>query len=417
MNPFDRRSFLRTAALGLALPAWFPRIAFSAAPSAQRDTLVCIFLRGAADGLSIVVPLGDDGYAQNRPTLKIPEPSGAAGSAIDLDGFFGLHPALAPFKELYDDGLLAAVHAAGSPADSHSHFEAMDFMERGTPGSKSVATGWIGRHLSTLDTGNSSPFRAVGLGTILQASLRGPVAATALKSIADFHLGGSRSQGTQSAEAARFQASLSSLYADGAWLDGQAQQTLGAVAKLAAANPGQYPAQNGAHYPEGDFGSALLQVAQLIKADLGLEVACVDLGGWDTHAAQGAATGRLGDLLTELSSGLAAFAADMADRLGRITVVTMSEFGRRLHENASGGTDHGHGNCMFVLGGGVNGGRVYADWPGLAAGQLYGPGDLAVTTDYRTVLAEIVDRRLGNRRLGDVFPAFTPPAYLGVVRS
>jgi uncharacterized protein (DUF1501 family) len=413
MSHFDRRNFLRTAALGLTLPAWFPRIAFSAAPPAQRDVLVCIFLRGAADGLNIVVPLGDTGYFESRPTLKIPEP-GAAGSAIDLDDFFGLHPALAPFKELYDDGLLAAVHAAGSPADSHSHFEAMDFMERGTPGSKSVATGWIGRHLSTLDTGNSSPFRAVGLGTILQASLRGPVPATALKSIADFHLG---AKGAQSAEAARFQISLASLYADGAWLDGQAQQTLGAIGKLAAENPGQYPAENGARYPETDFGSALLQVAQLIKADLGLEVACVDLGGWDTHAAQGAATGRLADLLGELSSGLAAFAADMADRLGRITVVTMSEFGRRLHENASGGTDHGHGNCMFVLGGGVNGGRVYADWPGLAAGQLYGPGDLAVTTDYRTVLAEIVDRRLGNSRLADVFPAFTPPAYLGVVRD
>jgi uncharacterized protein (DUF1501 family) len=414
MNPIDRRNFLRTAALGLSLPAWFPRIAFSAAPSAERDVLVCIFLRGAADGLNIVVPLGDAGYFQNRPTLKIPEPSGAAGSAIDLDGFFGLHPSLAPFKELYDDGLLAAVHAAGSPADSHSHFEAMDFMERGTPGSKAVATGWIGRHLSTLDTGNSSPFRAVGLGTILQASLRGPVPATALKSIADFHLGGKSSP---AADIARFQSSLSSLYADGAWLDGQAQQTLGAIGKLAAANPGQYPAENGAHYPETDFGSALLQVAQLVKADLGLEVACVDLGGWDTHAAQGAATGRLADLLAELSAGLAAFAADMADRLGRVTVVTMSEFGRRLHENASGGTDHGHGNCMFVLGGSVNGGRVYADWPGLAAGQLYGPGDLAVTTDYRTVLAEIVDRRLGNSRLADVFPNFTPPAYWGVVRS
>jgi uncharacterized protein (DUF1501 family) len=412
MSPFTRRNFLRSAGLGLTLPAWFPRLAFAAAPAPQRDVLVCIFLRGAADGLNIVVPLGDGDYFQNRPTLKIPEPGGA-GSAIGLDGFFGLHPALAPFKDLYDDGLLAAVHAAGSPADSHSHFDAMDFMERGTPGSKSVATGWIGRHLGSASTGNTSPFRAVGMGPLIQASLRGPVPATALKSIADFHLGG---KSAQPAEIARFQASLSSLYADDAWLDGQAQQTFQAVTALAQADPGQYQPANGAKYPDGDFGNGLLQVAQLIKAALGLEVACIDLGGWDTHAAQGAATGQLAGLLAELAAGLAAFAADLADRMARITVVTMSEFGRRVRENASGGTDHGHGNCMFLLGGGVNGGKVYADWPGLAPEQLYGPGDLAVTTDFRTVLAEIVERRLLNSRIADVFPGFTPPAYLGLVR-
>jgi len=416
MTPFTRRNFLRSAGLGsLTLPAWFPRVAFAASPSPQRDVLICIFQRGAADGLNMVVPVGDDDYYKNRPTIKIAQPSGAAGAAIDLDGFFGLHPSLAPFKELWDDGVLAAVQATGSPDGTHSHFDAMDFMERGTPGSKSIPTGWIGRHLGSVDTsGNTSPFRAVGMGTLVQASLRGPVAATALQSIADFHLGG---KGAVASQIATFQASLSSLYADDAWLDLQAQQTVNAINTLAAKNPGAYQPQNGAKYPDTDFGSAMMQVAQLIKADLGMEVACVDLGGWDTHASQGGATGQQADLLAELAGGLAAFHADLADRMSRIIVVTMSEFGRRLLENGSGGTDHGHGNCMFVLGGGVNGGKVYADWPGLAPEQLSSPGDLAITTDYRTVLAEIVDRRLLNPKLGDVFPGFTPPAYLGLTRA
>ena len=412
MKPFTRRSFLRTATLsGLALPAWFPRLAFSATPSPRRDILVCVFQRGAADGLNVVVPFGDRDYYANRPSLGIKEPSGD-GTAIDLDGFFGFHPALAPLKELYDDRVLAAVHAAGSPDDTHSHFDAMDFMERGTPGSKSLTTGWIGRHLSTLDTGNGSPFRAVGIGHSAQASLRGPVPATALQSIADFHLKGLRSP----AELAGFQASLASLYPSSDFLDGQAKQTFEAVATLAAANPGTYQPQNGAQYPDSDFGQALAQVAQLIRADLGLEVACVDIGGWDTHSAEGSATGTLAGLLGDLGSGLHAFYTDLADRMAHITVATMSEFGRRVKENASGGTDHGHGNCMFLLGGGVAGGKVYGSWPGLAADQLYGPGDLAITTDFRTVLSEVLERRLGNPKVTEVFPDFPKGSYLGVTK-
>jgi uncharacterized protein (DUF1501 family) len=414
MTALTRRSFFRAAGLaGLALPGWFPRLAFSATPSSQRDVLVAVFLRGAADGLNIVVPFGDRDYFANRPTLGIQEPSATAGSGVDLDGFFGLHPALAPLKELYDDKALAAVHAAGSPDDTHSHFTAMDFMERGTPGSKSLTTGWIGRHLSTLATGNDSPFRAVGIGHGVPASLRGPVPAAALKSIADFHLKGLRS----ASELASFQAGLSNLYPGGDFLDGQARQTFDAVALLAGANPGTYQPQNGAQYPDSDFGQALQQVAQLVRADLGLEVACIDVGGWDTHAAEGGATGTLANLLGDLGAGLHAFYADLADRMAHITVVTMSEFGRRVKENASGGTDHGHGNCMFLLGGGVAGGKVYGTWPGLAAGQLYGPGDLAVTTDFRTVLSEIVDHRLGNPKIAEVFPGFERPAYLGVARQ
>jgi uncharacterized protein (DUF1501 family) len=415
MRPFNRRSFLQALG-GLSLPAWFPRLAFSTAPgrlAAQRDVLVCIFQRGAADGLNSIVPVGDGNYYGNRPTISIPQPGGGANAAIDLDGFFALHPALSPLKPLYDDKALAMVHAAGSPDPTHSHFQAMDYMERGTPGSQTISTGWINRHLQALTAAgdaNASPFRAVGFGTLLQASLRGPVPATALQSIADFHLKGNAS------EAQAFQNSLALLYSDGTWLDAQGIETLDAVKSLAAANPLAYQPQNGAQYPDSTLGLALRQVAQLTRASLGLEVACIDVGGWDTHHSQGGATGQMAKLLGDLATGLAAFYTDMGDQMKRVLVVTMSEFGRRVLENASGGTDHGHGNSMLLLGGGVNGGKVYGTWPGLAPDQLATPGDLQVTTDFRTVLAEIVDKRLLDPSLDQVFPGFQPPAYLGVVQ-
>jgi uncharacterized protein (DUF1501 family) len=306
------------------------------------------------------------------------------------------------------------VHAAGSPDPSHSHFQAMDYMERGTPGSQALSTGWINRHLQAAAAGGDgdvSPFRAVGFGTLLQASLRGPVPATALQSIAEFHL-----RGRDPAAVQAFQASLSSLYAGGSWLDFQGQETVSAISTLAAANPGAYQPQHGAQYPTSPFGKAMAQVAQIIRAGLGLEVACVDIGGWDTHHDEGGASGPMSKLLADLAAGLLAFYTDMSDQMGSITVVTMSEFGRRVQENASGGTDHGHGNVMLLLGGGVNGGKVYGDWPGLAASQLVTPGDLKVTTDFRTVLAEIVDRRLLNPALDQVFPGFAAPPCLGLVR-
>ncbi len=424
--PFSRRNFL-TSLGALSLPAWFPRLAFAAQPghssghssggtsggkTAAHDVLVCVFQRGGADGLNIVVPYGESAYHDARPTLGIADPSGTNG-AIDLDGFFGLNPALAPFKELYDEQALAVVHAAGSPDANHSHFSSMDVVERGTP-SNQVTTGWIGRHLQSLADGNSSPFRAVGFGSLLQASLRGPVSATALSSIVDFHLKGRK--GMTAAQLTQFQSTLSSLYNGGTFTDLQGTQTFKAVAQLAQANPGQYQPENGAQYPTSDFGKGLLQVAQIIKAGLGLEVACVDIGGWDTHNAEGATSGQLPGLLADLSASLHAFYTDMGSRMNGITVVTMSEFGRRLKENASGGTDHGSGSCMFVLGGGVNGGKVYAQWPGLAPEQLYGPGDLAPTTDFRTVLGEVVTKRLGNSALDSVFPGFTEPAFLGLCK-
>ncbi len=414
--PFSRRSFL-TSLGALSLPAWFPRLAFAATPERRRagktaahDILICVFQRGGADGLNVVVPYAESAYHDARPTLGIADPGGTGG-AIDLDGFFGLHPSLAPFKELYDEKGLAIVHAVGSPDADHSHFSSMDVIERGTP-STQVTSGWIGRHLQTLVDGNTSPFRAVGFGSLLQASLRGPVSATALDSIVDFHLKGRK--GMTPAQVTQFQSTLTALYDGGTFADLQGTQTFKAVAQLAQANPGQYQPDNGAQYPTSDFGKGLMQVAQIIKAGLGLEVACIDIGGWDTHSGEGVTTGTLPGLLDDLSTSLHAFYTDMGSRMTGITVVTMSEFGRRLLENGLGGTDHGSGSCMFVLGGSVNGGKVYANWPGLAPDQLYGPGDLAPTTDFRTVLGEVVTKRLGNSALDSVFPGFTEPAFLGV---
>ena len=309
-------------------------------------------------------------------------------------------------KEVWDDGGLAVVQAAGMPVNNHSHFDGMDWMERGTPGERRLLTGWLGRHLAAVDSGNTSPFRAIGFGDLIPASLRGSIPATSLASIADFHLQGFEDQ------AARFQGTLAALYSGTTFLDVQALQTFGAVERLAAVDPGQYPPANGAVYPDSDFGNAMKQIAQLIKADLGLEVACTDLGGWDMHDAE---TGQMGDLLADFGAGLQAFYADLHDR-GNVTVVTMTEFGRRIEENASGGTDHGTASFMFLMGGGINGRKVYGDWPTLAPDALADPGDLAVTTDYRTVLSEVLAKRLGNPDVSDVFPGFTAGSPLGVCR-
>jgi uncharacterized protein (DUF1501 family) len=409
MPKLTRRGFL--GALGAAtLPAWFPRLAFAAPgrAAAQRETLVCIFLRGGADGVNVVVPFGDSHYYANRPTIGIQEPGAGAGRALDLDGYFGFHPSLAPLKEVWDDGGLAVVQAAGMPVNNHSHFDSMDWMERGTPGERVLLSGWLGRHLAAVDPTNSSPFRAIGFGDLVQASLRGTVPATSLASIADFHLQGFEDQ------ISRFQGTLASLYSGTTFLDVQALQTFGAVDRLAAVDPGQYLPAHGATYPDSDFGNAMKQIGQLIKADLGLEVACLDLGGWDMHDTE---NDQMPNQLADLGAGLQAFYADLHDRLGNVTVVTMTEFGRRIEENASGGTDHGTASFMFLMGGGLNGKKVYGSWPTLAPEALADPGDLAVTTDYRTVLSEVLERRLGNPQVSQVFPGFTAGGYLGVCKG
>lgn len=371
------------------------------------DRIVCLFLRGGADALSLVVPYGDPDYYRLRPNLAVPAPGTADSSALplDKDSFFGLHPALAPLLPAFAAGQLAMVHACGSPSESRSHFDAQDFMERAWLEKGGPPTGWLGRHLEILG-GDSAPFRAIALGNAIPASLRGAAPATAIADLEQFGLQ------ARASELPTLTVILQALYAGETALDGAAQQTLAATTALAAANPTQYAPENGAVYPDSSFGGALLQIAQLLKTDaLGVKVACVDLGGWDTHAGQAAS---LPPLLTDFASGLAAFATDMGARLDGVTVVAMSEFGRRAYENASGGTDHGHGGCLWLLGGGVRGGRVYGQWPGLAADRLDQGSDLQVTTDWRTVLGELVLRRLGNPGLDAVFPDFAVPAFLDV---
>ena len=406
----DRRALLEACTCGqpqASWPAWLPRMAFAPANKAPRgDTLVVVFLRGAADALNMVVPHGENAYYRLRPTLGIPKPDDRkaqpAQRALDLDGFFGLHPALGGLLPAWQDGHLALVHACGAPDTSRSHFRSMELMERGVTDERGPASGWVGRHLASLDTGNLSPLRAVGLGEHTQRSLQGRIPVAALKSIADFHLSGDLR------ETARMQAILAGMYGAGDELAVVGRETLDVLHTLQALDPSNYRPANAAVYPVSDFGLGLQQVAMLIKAEVGLEVAAIDVGGWDTHFAQGASDGLMAGLMKDLGTGLGAFHRDLGEAVQGVSVVVMSEFGRRAYENASLGTDHGHGSVMMLLGGHVAGGQVHGRWPGLEDGQLFGPGDLAVTTDYRDVLSELCLKRLNNQALSTVFPDFTP---------
>lgn len=385
----------------VALPAWMPSIRLADPHVGPRgDTLVCIFLRGGADGLNMVVPHGDDDYYGGRPALAIPRPddNGANMRTIDLDGFFGLHPALEPLSLIYKSGDLAFVQATGSPDETRSHFEAMALMERGA--AVTDYSGWLARHLASLNTGNDSALRAIGVGDMLPASLTGALSATALQSIADYHLR------ARDERAGDIQAILQALYSSrDELLSITAGQTFAAIEALDKVSATDYQ-PGGRLYPEQQFGMALRTVAQLIKADVGLEAACIDLGGWDTHVAQGVTQGLMANLMSELALGLAAFYEDLAAEMDSVTLVVMSEFGRRVQENGGLGTDHGHGNMMMILGGGVNGGQVFSRWPGLNEEVLVGPGDLAITIDFRDVLGELIRKRLNNPRLKDVFPGY-----------
>lgn len=385
------------------LPTWMPRLAFAPHNVAPRgDTLVVIFLRGAADVLNMVVPHGEDAYYQLRPALGIPRPDDSKAKsterALDLDGFFGLHPSMVSLLDAWQSEHLAIIHACGAPDESRSHFKAMELMERGVDDERGPASGWIGRHLATLNTGNASPLRAVGMGTRPQRSLSGTVPVSALRSIADFHLGGDQRALQQ------MRLALKAVYAD----DALGQDTLSIMDTLERLDPLTYIPARAAKYPDSEFGLALKQTAMLIKSEVGLEVSAIDVGGWDTHFAQGSTSGLMPNLMKDLAEGLAAFHADLSDHMDRLTTVTMSEFGRRASENGSLGTDHGHGSLMMVLGGHVQGGKVHGEWPGMREGQLIGPGDLAVTTDYRDVLSEILVKRLNNPATHEIFPEYQP---------
>jgi uncharacterized protein (DUF1501 family) len=392
-----RREFLKISGLA-SVPVLAPRLVFGKASKAgaERDVLVCIFQRGGADGLNLVVPWGEDAYYVERPTVAVPPP-GSTGGAIDLDGFFGLHPDLAPLFDIYQDGELALVQAVGSPDPSRSHFDAQDFMERGFLGKSSpVSDGWLNRHLQTLDTGNDSPFRAVGFGGSLQLSLRGIEPAVGLASLSGFDLA------TPADEQFGMRKAIMNLHTPGIEISSVADGVLMSVQDLQTSGAADLPVENGAQYPDTVFGQQMAEIARLIKAELGLEVACIDTGGWDHHDDL---NDRISPLADELARSLAAFNTDLGPLMNDVTVVTMTEFGRRLSQNASGGTDHGHGSMMMAMGGGVNGGQVLGDWPGLQQLQL-DRGDLAATTDFRSILSEALIARLGNSDIETIFPDF-----------
>jgi len=398
----NRRFFLRNGALAIAgtaaIPSFLVRSVLAEAASAPTRRLVVIFQRGAADGLNVVVPYREKNYYDMRPGIAIPQ-----NQVLDLDGFFGLHPSLAPFKPLYDQGHLAIVHAAGSPDMSRSHFDAQDFMESGTPGVKSTEDGWLNRALQEEDLRRlqqHTAFRALAFGSQIPRTLAGKVPAIALSSVNSFAVGGHGP--TPSPAASAFQA----MYGDTGdqILHATGEEAFEAVKMLRDANPSQYKPAAGIEYPNNEFGNNMKQIAQLLKSNLGVEAAFTDVGGWDTHQNQGGVNGQLADRLREFSSAIAAFWNDMGNDAENITLVTMSEFGRTARQNGTGGTDHGHANAMFVLGGTVKGGKVYGRWPGLSNEQLNEGRDLAVTTDFRQVLGEAVSKSIGARNLDMVFP-------------
>ncbi len=403
----SRRFFLKSSAVAMfgagTAPAWLSRAVYAAdSPSPRKKVLVTIFQRGAVDGLNVVIPFGDPQYYALRPNIAIPRPDGTSGGAIDLDGFFGLHPSLSPLKRIYDDRHLAVVEAVGSPDPTRSHFDAQDYMESGTPGRKATADGWLNRALPPLGTAKRSPVRAVSLGAALPRTLRGRNEAVAVNNLNEFQVRDAQSSAT-----------FESMYSGtlDKTLNGTGRETFEAVKMMQALQKQTYVPAHQASYSRSRLGQSMQQIARLIKADAGLEVAFTDVGGWDTHVNEvgGKPTqGQLSNLLTDFGQNLGAFYADLGDRMADVTVVTMSEFGRTAKENGNRGTDHGHANVMLVMGGDVRGGKVYGDWPGLDREKLYEARDLDVTTDFRDVLGELVTRQLGNRNLDAVFPGYSP---------
>jgi uncharacterized protein (DUF1501 family) len=430
MTTINRRAFVRAGSLALVAmglpPAFLERTLLAEAPKrAGQKTLICIFQRGAVDGLNMVVPFGDKEYYARRRAIAIPATGNNA--ALDLDGYFGLHPALAPLQPLFKRNEMAVVHAVGSPNPTRSHFDAQDFMETGTPGLKSTKDGWLNRVLQNTDcsacstTGRSladgaahtadhtvgqagmatafnPALRAIAMGAAMPTALRGREPALAISDLTRFGVGTTRDGDAQSAFERVYGTAAPDI------VTGAADEAFEAVRILKAINPTQYRPAAGITYPAGDFGRSLQQIAQLIKAGVPVEIAFADIGGWDTHQNQGAATGQLATRFTEFSRGIRALYDDLGDKMDDVVILTMSEFGRTVAENGTGGTDHGHANCMLVMGGAVAGGKVRGEWPGLAREQLYQGRDLNITTDFRDVFAEVVSKHLKTQNMDKVFP-------------
>jgi uncharacterized protein (DUF1501 family) len=405
----NRRVFLKSSGLALVagglIPNVFVRMA-QAGTTKGKKVLVAVFQRGAVDGLNVVVPYGEANYYAARPTIAVPRPGSGEQAALDLDGFFGLHPAMASLLPYFKDHSAAFVQAVGSPDTTRSHFDAQDFMESGTPGVKSTEDGFLARAVQARKEANASPLRAVALSPALPRILSGNAGAVAMTNIGQFGI-------RAGAQSGQIQSSFESMYAEavsGA-LGGTAKESFEASKILKSADPSKLQPENGAVYPNNPLANSLKQIAQLIKSDVGLEVAFADVGGWDTHAGEGGAQGQLANNLRNFADSLAAFAKDLGSRMSDVVLVTMSEFGRTVRENGNRGTDHGHANFMFAMGGGVKGGKVHGKWPGLAPEKLYENRDLAITTDFRDVFGELVTKQLGVASLKQVFPGYdTNPA-------
>ena len=411
----NRRFFLKSGGVALASigaattsPSFLARALAQTSEKGRRKILIAVFQRGAMDGLNAVVPYAEQDYYNLRSSIAVPRP-GAGGAqpnqapAIDLDGFFALHPALAPFKPIYDSGQLAIIHASGSPDNTRSHFDAQDYMESATPGVKSTADGWLNRYLQSNGAADSSPFRGVAMGPTLPRVMQGKASAIAMNNINDFTIRAGSGETGQAVQGG-FEAMYSQTVNDA--LRGAGKETFDAMKLLKRVNPAQYKPSPDAVYPRGAFGDRLRQVAQLIKSDIGLEIAFTDISGWDTHANQGSSQGQLATRLTEFAQGLSALHTDLKERADDVVILTMTEFGRTARENGNRGTDHGHASVMFALGGSVKGGKVYGKWPGLKSHQLYEGRDLAITTDFRDVFAELAKKHLGATDLNAIFPGY-----------
>lgn len=413
----DRRYFLKASGISLAsfglmsvAPEFLHQFANAATltnAGGKKKTLITIFQRGAVDGLNMVVPHGESEYYNIRRNIAIPKPGQNEG-AINLDGFFGLHPTMISFEPLWKNKQLAIVNCAGSPDNTRSHFDAQDYMEAGTPGNKGTRDGWLNRVMQGMDGKDASPFRSVSMTTQLPRSLYGKAPSIAMTNLNDFSI-------QAGAYTKSLQGGFEGIYQDvttkNDTLKETGKETFEAVNFLKKANPAQYQPANGAQYPNTPLGNSLRQFAQLIKAGVGLEVGFAETGGWDTHVNEGASRGQLANLLRDFSNAIAAFTTDLGQKMDDVVILTMSEFGRTARENGNRGTDHGHANAIFVVGNGVKGGKVYGNWAGLKSSQLYEGRDLAVTTDYRDVFGEVAYKFMGSKDLAKMFPGYsTSPA-------
>lgn len=404
----DRREFLKLCGLaavglyGLVVPPWLFAVADLVAK--RRDkTVIVLFQRGAADGLNMVVPFHDKNYYKLRPSIAIQEP-GKAHGAIDLDGRFGLHPALEPLLPLWRSKQMAIVHAAGSHEATRSHFEAQDNMETGTPGVKITPDGWLNRAMSAQTFKNRNPLGALALSSRLPRAMRGAYPVATMSSMEAYRfLGGT---GPQDKFEKMYGESSDALLASSARSASNSVDALRQVLK-------EQPENALVGYDKSRASRGLSQLARVIKARRGLRAGFLDLGGWDHHANEGAHDGQLNARLTELGTAMAAFYRDLGDQAGDVVLVTMTEFGRTAQENGDRGTDHGHGSVMTVTGGEVRGGKVYGRWPGLAPEALFEGRDLAVTTDFRQVLSEVLSRQMGPQS-AQVFAGYKPETPLGL---